>query len=168
MAEEVRIKNTGLRGITVADTKISFIDGEKGILIYRGYRIEELAANSNFMETSYLLLNGRLPSPAELTIFSDQVAKYREVPDFIWESMSNWPPSANPMHVLMAAVPMLAMEDPEPGASSRDAVLDRAMRLIAQLPTLTAGWHRIRNCLEPLAPDTSLDHAADFLTHADR
>ncbi|HYB21425.1 MAG TPA: citrate/2-methylcitrate synthase, partial [Thermodesulfobacteriota bacterium] len=58
MAEAVRVKNIGLRGVTVADTKVSFIDGENGILIYRGYRIEELAEHSSYMETAYLLLNG--------------------------------------------------------------------------------------------------------------
>jgi citrate synthase len=61
MAEIVSVKNTGLRGITVADTKISFIDGEKGVLIYRGYRIEDLAKNSTFPEVALLLLNGVLP-----------------------------------------------------------------------------------------------------------
>ena len=163
MAETVRVKNTGLRGVTVADSKISFIDGEKGVLIYRGYRIEELAARSSFMETAYLLLYGVLPSKSELEFFSSEIAKARQVPGFIFENMKRWPKDANPMHVLMAAVPMIAMADPNPGADSRDAVVGRAMGLIARIPSLTAGWQRIRNNKEPLAPDASLDHAGNFL-----
>ncbi len=73
MRETVSVKNIGLRGVKVADTKISFIDGEKGILIYRGYRIEELAERSSFMETAYLLLNGDLPEAGQLADFDKQV-----------------------------------------------------------------------------------------------
>ena len=77
MAEESVIKNTGLRGVKVADTKISFIDGEKGVLIYRGYRIEDLAEHSTFEETAYMLLTGELPSRSQLSSFKDRVASYR-------------------------------------------------------------------------------------------
>ena len=83
MAEAVRVKNIGLRGVTVADTKISFIDGEQGILIYRGYRIEELAERSSYMETAYLLLNGNLPSQQQLDAFTRQVIEAREIPKFL-------------------------------------------------------------------------------------
>ena len=86
MAEAVRVKNIGLRGVTVADTKISFIDGEKGILIYRGYRIEELAERSSYMETAYLLLNGNLPSQQQLEAFTREVVEAREIPEFLFES----------------------------------------------------------------------------------
>ena len=163
MTETVRLKNTGLRGVTVADSKISFIDGEKGVLIYRGFRIEELAARSSFMETAYLLLHGVLPSAGQLDFFSNEIVKARQVPGFIFANMKHWPRDARPMHVLMAAIPMLAMADPDSGAQSRDAVVRRAMGLIARMPTLTAGWHRIRNGLDPLDPDDSLGHAANLL-----
>ena len=73
--ETVHVKNTGLRGVTVADTKISYIDGEHGILIYRGYRIEELAARSTFMEAAFLLLNSHLPSESELERFESEPSK---------------------------------------------------------------------------------------------
>ena len=73
--EAVRVKNIGLRGVTVADTKISYIDGENGVLIYRGYRIEELAEQSTFMETAFLLLNGYLPKHSELEEFERQVVQ---------------------------------------------------------------------------------------------
>ena len=71
----VHVKNVSMRGVTVADTKISFIDGEKGVLMYRGYRIEELAQYSSFMETAYLLLQGPLPDAKELGAFSRQVVR---------------------------------------------------------------------------------------------
>ncbi|MEJ2024999.1 MAG: citrate/2-methylcitrate synthase, partial [Deltaproteobacteria bacterium] len=70
MAQTVSIKNTGLRGVTVADTKISFIDGEQGVLIYRGYRIEDLAEHSSYLEVAYLLLYGSLPTREELKAFT--------------------------------------------------------------------------------------------------
>ncbi len=75
MKETVRVKNTGLRGVPVADTKISYIDGEQGVLIYRGYRIEELAERSSYPETAFLLLNGELPDEERLREFEGQIAE---------------------------------------------------------------------------------------------
>src|SRR3974390_2493823 len=95
--ETVRVKNTGLRGVTVADTKISYIDGENGILIYRGFRIEELAERSSFMETAYLLLHGHLPEESELERFERQVVEAREVPGYILENLEKFPKHAVPM-----------------------------------------------------------------------
>ena len=163
MAEIVNVKNIGLRGVTVADTKISFIDGEKGILIYRGYRIEELAERSSFMEVAYLVLNGDLPSKNQLKDFSEQVVKARQVPDYVYESFGKWPKKASPMDVLQAAVPILATDDPDIQEDSREANVRMAIRLIARMPTLVAGWHRIRQGLKPLPSDDSLSHAANFL-----
>ncbi|MDA8306845.1 MAG: citrate (Si)-synthase, partial [Deltaproteobacteria bacterium] len=119
-AETVRVKNIGLRGVTVADTKISYIDGENGVLIYRGYRIEELAERSTFMETAFLLLNGRLPGKSELERFEGQVVEARELPGFILENMEKFPKRTDPMEVLQACVPMLAMADPELADDSRE------------------------------------------------
>ena len=163
MAETVRVKNIGLRGVTVADTKISFIDGEQGVLIYRGYRIEELAERSSFIETAYLLLNGVLPNQKQLEAFNNQIVAARQVPDFIYESMKRWPKQARPMDVLQAAVPLLAMADPEISNETRDANVTEAVRLTSRIPVLIAAWHRIRNGLEPLPPDNNLSHAGNFL-----
>ncbi len=164
MANEVRVKNTGLRGVTVADSKISFIDGDRGVLIYRGFRIEDLAEHSSFMETSFLLLHGRLPASEELAVFEEEVKKARRVPEYILESMTRWPGDAAPMDVLQACVPLIAMDDPDPGDRTREGMVLRAMGLMAKLPTLTAAWHRIRTGQEPIEPDDRLDHAANFLT----
>jgi citrate synthase len=163
MEQAVRVKNIGLRGVTVADTKVSLIDGENGILIYRGYRIEELAARSSFMETAFLLLNGSLPGRDRLEVFNKQVMEARQVPQFVFESFSKWPKDADPMDVLQAAVPMLAMIDPDLHDTSREANVRMAVRLIARLPAVMAAWHRIRNGQDVLPPDDSLEHAANFL-----
>ncbi len=161
--ETVHIKNTGLRGVTVADTRISYIDGENGILIYRGYRIEELAERSTFMETAFLLQHGYLPREGEIERFERQVVQSRDVPEFVLESLEKFPVQANPMDVLQACVPMLAVADPELDEESREANVRKAVRLIARFPAVIAAWHRIRNGEKPLASDNSLSHAANFL-----
>jgi citrate synthase len=163
MSEAVYVKNTGLRGVTVADTKISFIDGEKGILIYRGYRIEELAEKSSFIETAYLLLYNALPTREELDTFEMRVRAERQMPGFVYESLKQWPKQAHPMDVLQAAVPVLGMADPDLPLDSRDANIMRAIRLIARIPVIVAAWNRIRSGLDIPPPDEGLPHAANFL-----
>ena len=163
MAEVVNVKNIGLRGVTVADTKVSFIDGEKGILIYRGYRIEDLAENSSFMEVAYLILNGTLPDKKELAEFENRVKDARQLPEFIYESFRKLPQDANPMDVLQASVPLLATVDPDLTADTRESNMNMAIRLISRLPIVVAAWHRTRQGLEPLSSDDHLSHAENFL-----
>ncbi len=163
MSEEIRVKNTGLRGVTVADSAISFIDGEKGVLIYRGYRIEDLADRSSYMETAYLLLFGALPNDEQLAAFTEKIKQMRHVPEFVLESMRLWPKTASPMTVLQASVPLLAMDDAQGENIDRQLYINRSISLIARLPTLVAAWHRIRNGEAVLPPDDSLDHAGNFL-----
>jgi citrate synthase len=159
----MRVKNTGLRGVIVADSKISHIDGKKGILLYRGFRIEDLANHSSFEEVVYLLLNGSLPNRRALEGFRTRFEASREVPDFLFDSFRAWPKQSDPMDVLMASVPLLAVADPERGIDSREADIAKAIRLLARLPAAAAGWNRIRNGLEPVPPQVGLSHAADFL-----
>lgn len=161
--ENVRVKNTGLRGVTVADTKISYIDGENGILIYRGFRIEELAEQSTFTEIAFLLLNGHLPKESELERFERQLMQSRDLPGFVLESLEKFPKDADPMDVLQASVPMLGLADPDLNDDSREASVRKAVRLIARIPAVTAAWNRIRNGEKPLPADNSLSHAANFL-----
>lgn len=163
MAEPIRVKNIGLRGVTVADTKISFIDGAQGILIYRGYRVEELAEKSSYLETAFLLLNGSLPAAAELDAFRRQVAEASQPPAFLVESLKRWPKDAHPMDVLQASLPLLGMADPDLAGETRDANVRMATRLIARIPALMAAWNRIRNGKEPLPFDEGLSHAGNFL-----
>ncbi len=161
--ETVRIKNIGLRGVAVADTKISYIDGENGVLIYRGYRIEELAEQSTFMETAFLLLNAHLPKENELERFERQVVELRDLPGFVLEILEKLPRNADPMDVLQACVPMLAIADPELYDDSKEANIRKSVRLIARFPAVVAAWHRIRKGEKPLPPDNALPHAANFL-----
>ena len=161
--QAVRVKNVGLRGVKVADTKISFIDGENGILIYRGFRIEDLAERSTFPEVAYLLLYGNLPSQEQLTNFNGQIAEARRLPDFVYDNLKALPKTAYPMDVLQASIPLLAMADPELMDDSREANYRKAVRLIARLPMAVAAWQRIRKGAEPVPPDPGLSHAANFL-----
>lgn len=156
-------KNIGLRGVTVADTRISDVDGEHGILIYRGYRIEELAENSTFEETAYLLLHDALPSEEQLKDFTQRLAKARQMPSFVLHTLKNMPHGAHPMDVLQASIPLLAMADPELYDESREANDAKAVRLIAGVAAIVAAWQRIRHDREPLPPDNALPHAGNFL-----
>jgi citrate synthase len=159
----VKLKNVGLRGVTVADTKISHVDGENGVLIYRGYGIEELAQNSTFEETAFLLHHDRLPDAKELQTFRDALTEAREVPEFVFHALKMLPRESGPMDIVQAAVPILATADPDVRDESRESNMGKAIRLMARLPVVVAGWQRIREGREPLPPDGNLSHAANFL-----
>ncbi len=155
-------KNIGLRGIEVADTRISNIDGEKGKLIYRGFDILDLTENSTFEETAYLLLYDSLPTKPQLDEFNSKLVEARYIPKQMQKNMGNWRKDADPMDMLQAFVSALAGYYDEE-FSNKDASYDKAINLIAKVPTIVASWHRIRNGLEPVEPDSSLSHAANFL-----
>jgi len=155
-------KNIGLRGIEVADTKISNIDGEKGKLIYRGYDILDLTKNSTFEETAYLLLYDNLPTKSQLEEFNSKLIEARFIPKQMQNNMGNWRKDADPMDMLQAFVSALAGYYDEE-FSNKEASYDKAINLIAKVPTIIASWHRIRNGLPIVNPDSSLNHAANFL-----
>lgn len=156
--------NTGLRGITIASTKISDVRGTEGKLIYRGYLVKDLAEGATFEEVAFLLLNEKMPGAGELESFKKNLAAERGVPPAILEAMKTFPKDALPMDVLQALVPMLATHDADTRIEgSREVTLRMAIRLIARFPTLLAAWERIRNGEEPLAPLAELDQAANFL-----
>ena len=163
MTATASVKNIGLRGVIVADTKISFIDGNEGVLVYRGYRIEDLARNGSFPEIAYLLLHGTLPTTDQLAEFNRQLQEASVIPAYLYGAFKNYPVSAKPMDVIQSGVPLLAMIDPELEDDSKEANLRKAVRLIARLPMMVAGWHRIRQGLEPLPADYVLSHTANFL-----
>jgi len=156
-------KDIGLRGITVADTKICGIDGEKGKLIYRGYDIDELAQYSTFEETVYLLLYETLPTKKELEIFTEALASQRKLPVGIVRHLKKRKKSALPMDVLQSVIPMLADFDEESYIKTKDARIKQSIRLIAKMATLVAYWDRIRKNLDVINPDEELSHAANFL-----
>jgi citrate synthase len=156
------VQNTGLRGVTIASTKISDVDGKKGKLVYRGYLAKDLAGKVTFEEVAFLLLYEKLPDQAELTAFADDLAKNRELPQNIFAAMAGFPKDALPMDVLQAVVPMLAHHDPGVNAHTRENALSIAIKLIATFPGIVAAWDRIRNGKAPIDPDPALGHAANF------
>ncbi len=166
MAGEVcfpRVKNMGLRGIPVADTKVSYIDGAKGELQYRGFKIQDLAQYSSYDEVIHLLLYGELPSKDQLAPLSQRLTAARPVPDAVIESLRHHPRDASPMDVLQGAVPFLAGHDGELALTDKAAVQRQSERLIARLPTVVAAWQRIRAGQPVLTPRADLGHAANFL-----
>ncbi len=155
-------KNIGLRGIPVADTKISNIDGERGKLIYRGYDILDLTKNSNFEEVCYLLLHDELPSKSQYAEFVSKLKDARFIPKQMQMNMGNWRKDADPMDMLQAFVAALAGYYDEE-FSNKESSYDRAINLIAKVPTIVASWQRIRNGQELIDPKPELSHAANFL-----
>jgi citrate synthase len=163
MEGRIDVKNIGLRGVKVADTRISDVDGEKGILIYRGFNIFDLVSHSTFEEVSFLLLNDRLPTEEELKEFQRILVSERDIPPAVLALMKRLPPSAHPMDVLQASVSILSSYDPELHEETREANLRKATRLIAKLPNIVASWDRIRKGLKPVRPRSKLTHAGNFL-----
>tara|TARA_Y100000590_G_scaffold108573_1_gene123470 strand:- start:5273 stop:6436 length:1164 start_codon:yes stop_codon:yes gene_type:complete len=155
-------KNIGLRDIPIADTKISLIDGEKGKLIYRGFDVLDLTKNSNFEECCFLLLHDHLPNRKEFDEFTTKLKDAREIPEQMQKNMKNWRKNAHPMDVLQAFVAALAGYYDEKG-TEREISDQRAINLISKVPTIIASWDRVRNGKEPIKPDLTLSHAANFL-----
>ena len=156
-------RNIGLRNIEVADTKISSIDGENGKLIYRGYDILDLANHSTYEETAYLLLFGDLPLKEQLDEFNSKLIASRSIPESIYKNMKNKPVTAHPMDILQSSILELADYDTDRSDDGKSANIERAISLIAKIPTIVAGWDRIRNKLEPVEPLTNNSHAHNFL-----
>jgi len=156
-------KDIGLRGVPVADTKISAVDGEEGRLIYRGYEIETLAQNSTYEETVYLMLYEALPTRKELEIFKETLTSERHLPSGIIRHLKKRKKTAHPMDVLQSVIPMLADFDDIQRVSSKGAQIKTSIKLIAKMPTIVAYWDRIRKNLEIKKPDGSLGAAANFL-----
>jgi len=157
------VAGKGLEGIVAANSGICWIDGEAGVLAYRGIDIHELAENSTFEETTYLLWNGRLPGELELREFTSQLALARSLDKGIVDLIRNFPTSATPMEVLRTAVSALSFFDADEKDNSHDANVRKAYNLTAQIAMIVAVYDRIRKGKEIVPPDRSLSHAANFL-----
>jgi citrate synthase len=153
----------GLEGIVAASSGICWIDGDAGVLSYRGIDIHELAQHSTFEETTYLLWFGSLPTSAELADFSEKLADAREVDPAIVELLKSFPKEATPMEVLRTAVSALSMYDADEKDSSHDANVRKSFRLTAQIPMIVAMFDRIRKGKPVVEADKSLTHAGNFL-----
>jgi citrate synthase len=153
----------GLEGIVAATSAICYIDGEQGVLAYRGIDIHDLAKDSTFEETCYLLWNGKLPTQSELDNMRKRLAGERKIHPDIFRMMREVPRHVLPMEVLRTGVSALSFYDPDEKNNDHDANVRKAFRLTSQLAMIVAGYDRIRKGKEVVEPDPSLSHAANFL-----
>ena len=153
----------GLEGVVATTSKICYIDGDRGVLAYRGIDIHELADHSNFEETCYLLWFGRLPTSRELRELRDRLAEERKLDPSIITLLRNAPRHALPMDVLRTAVSALSFYDPDEKNNDRKANVDKAIRITSQIAMIVAAYDRIRKGQPVVEPDRSLSHAANFL-----
>src|SRR6478735_6749551 len=153
----------GLRGVVAAQSAIGDVNGEKGILIYQGYNIHDLAEHSTFEEVIFLLWNGRLPKVDELEDLKERLRRNYEAPAEVIALMKQFPKTADPMDVLRTAVSSLDFYDENGHGTDRDHAVKAAIRITGQIGTIAAAWDRIRNGKDPIAPDTSLSIAENFL-----
>jgi citrate synthase len=157
------VAGKGLEGIVAANSGICWIDGEAGILSYRGIDIHELAEHSTFEETTYLLWNGILPNGLALREFSSQLALARSLDQRIIDLLKSFPKTATPMEVLRTTVSALSFYDADEKDNSHDANVRKAYNLTAQIAMIVAIYDRIRKNKEIVPPDRSLTHAGNFL-----
>jgi len=153
-------KNTGS-----TKSAITFLDGEEGILRYRGYSIEELAEKSNFLEVSYLLIYGELPTKLQLDDFISEITSHTLVHEDVKAILDGFPSRAHPMGVLSSLVSSLTAFYPkslDPNRSS-DAVNGTIIRLIAKLPTLAAWSYKNRMRQPIMYPKNKLNYTSNFL-----
>ena len=153
----------GLEGVVAANSGICWIDGEAGILSYRGIDIHELAEHSTFEETTYLLWNGLLPNELALREFSTQLALARSLDQRVIDMLKSFPTAATPMEVLRTAVSALSFYDADEKDNSHDANVRKAYNLTAQIAMIVAIYDRLRKGKEIVPPDRSLSHAGNFL-----
>jgi citrate synthase len=157
------MSKAGLEGVVVAESRISYINGAEGELIYGGYDIDDLARNTTFEEVCYLLWNGELPTREQLDGLKGQLAAEAGLSDEIVEMLRAYPRDADPMAALRTAVSALGMFDPNADDNSEAELRRKAILLTAKMPTLIAAFDRIRNGKEPVAPRPELGTAANFL-----
>ncbi len=161
MTSEIELRR-GLRDVYIDNTQSSFIDGDIGKLLYRGYSIHDLAEKSTFEETVYLLLYGKLPTHKELDDFDVVLRANRSIPDEVVKVV-DLVKNSHPMDVLRSGISALSAFDPEVGDNSIEATLRKGIRMTAMAPTIVAAHHRLRKGLEPVAPNPDLNQAGNFL-----
>ena len=153
----------GLAGVPAAKSSISFVNGQTGLLEYRGIRIEELAQHSSFLETTYLLLYDELPAQTELDRFTADVTQHRRIKYQITELIKCLPEQGHPMDALQAAVAALGMFYPARNVLDRQVQYWSTIRLIAKIPMIVAAYYRLRRGDEQIQPRDDLGHTSNFL-----
>jgi len=152
----------GLADVPVAESAISFIDGKRARLEYRGIAVETLAKESSFEETSWLLLKGDLPSQKELANFDSQLRHHRRLKYKIIDLIKCLPETGHPMDALISGVAACGMFYPSRDVTNAESNWNSVLRLIAKLPTIVAAFHRLRHGDEAVPPRDDLGHAANF------
>jgi citrate synthase len=153
----------GLEGIPAAESSISFVDGQKGILEYRGIRIEELASESTFLETAYLLIWGELPTNQEIAEFEEEIRMHRRIKYRIRDMMKSFPESGHPMDALQASAAALGLFYSRRDLHNPVYIRDAVVRLLATIPTMVAAFQLMRQGNDPIRPNDDLDYSANFL-----
>ncbi|HIK51656.1 MAG TPA: citrate synthase [Oscillatoriales cyanobacterium M59_W2019_021] len=153
----------GLDGIPAAQSGISYIDGQQGVLEYRGIRIEELAEKSTFLETSYLLIWGELPTGEELDAFQHDIRYHRRIKYRIRDMMKCFPESGHPMDALQASAAALGLFYSRRALDDPIYIRDAVIRLLAKIPTMVAAFQLMRKGNDPVQPRDDLDYSANFL-----
>jgi citrate synthase len=153
----------GLEGVVATTSSICYIDGDQGVLAYRGIDIHELADHSTFEETCYLLWYGKLPTRGELHDLRERLAEERKLDASIIYRLQLAPKHALPMDVLRTIVSALSFYDPEEKSNDRDANFHKSIRLTSQIAMVVAAYDRIRKGKPVVEPDRALSHAANFL-----
>ena len=153
----------GLQDVVAATSSICWIDGQKGVLSYRGIDIHDLAEHSTFEEVCYLLWFGRLPRQTDLDEVTAVMGRSRALPEPVLQLLKSLPSDAPQMDVLRTAVSALSHYDPDAGANDKAANLRKTYRLTGQIASIVATADRIRNGQEPVSPDSGLSHAANFV-----
>ena len=153
----------GLEGIPATESSISYVNGQKGILEYRGIRIEELAQKSSFLETAYLLIWGGLPTKQELDAFKAEIQQHRRLKYRIRDMMKCFPESGHPMDALQACAAALGLFYSRRALENPAYIQAAVVRLLAKIPTMVAAFKLIRKGNDPVQPRDDLDYAANFL-----
>jgi citrate synthase len=153
----------GLEGVVAVQSSICFIDGDAGRLVYRGYDIGDLVEHATFEETAALLWDGELPNRKQLSVLRSDLGNSATLPQYVLGLLEALPRQTQPIDALRTAISALGATDPDLESNDREADRRKAIRITAQLPTITAAFHRLRNGQQPVAPDPELPIAANFL-----
>jgi citrate synthase len=153
----------GLEGIPVTKSSISYVDGQKGILEYRGIAIEELAKRSSFLETAYLLIWGELPSAKQLQEFQTHILFHRRVKYRIRDMMKCFPETGHPMDALQTSAAALGLFYSRRALDDPEYIRKAVVRILAKIPTMVAAFHQMRRGNDAVQPNDDLDYAANFL-----
>tara|TARA_B100000676_G_C18070665_1_gene844098 strand:+ start:38 stop:1177 length:1140 start_codon:yes stop_codon:yes gene_type:complete len=159
--DDIKI-NRGLTGVYFDRSETTFIDGKEGVLEYRGYNINDLAEHSTFEETAYLLIHGKLPRQSELDEFDAELKSARELPERIFDVI-DLVKDSHPMDALRTAVSALASFDQDRNDNSIEATIRKGNRLTSQVPSIVMAHHNIRQGKDPIKPNSTLNHAGNFL-----